>query len=343
METKGHKMKISNEEIEGAVDRVAGALTGLTGFAVGGRAWTLAPNGGRGDVVRMTRRYGVQHLFELRDVLSELARRRPELLGRLLHNPGVIIDLNAGAGLNSLALALIAKSKGVKLVVRFIEHAPAALEFALELAEAVGVDASGHLVTKNFADAGGQDPEGMSTLTNAHLAPPVPAITGPVLIFAGHAINCFKFGDEPHRERRQLNLEAQNSIILRRLAAELDPAAAALLMQVDVGASSAWRVDWLADQIDTVAPRARQVSEHFRVTNRSGREGALSKYAALVELAPITTSVGAQAENLILFPAMYEDIFVTADELDALLGNPQPAMSLCDTEELDLLLMAGRS
>jgi hypothetical protein len=104
----------------------------------------------------------------------------------------------------------------------------------------------------------------------------------------------------------------------------------------------ALRIRWLADEIDKTATRAREAVE-FRVVNRTGRENALPKYAATLELAPVPGPIDARADEWIVFQTMVGDILLTAGEFDVLLGEPQVGESLCDTDELDLMLMAGRS
>lgn len=340
---------INQEVIENAVDRVVGALAEVAGRGGGGRAWTLPVGATRVDVVAMTQAFGIRHIYELRDVLSDLLRRRPDFLSRFLASPGTIVDLNSGAGLNGLLLALLAKAEGRTAVVRFVDHAPAALEFAMQLAELIGVAASPHLVTKKFDDPAASDPDGNSTIATADLTPAMPLINGATLIFAGHGLNCWRFDQRAESQRRQENLELQNTRILQSIGRQLDSRSEVFLLQVDVGASSALRVDWLADKVTTFAARDRQSIDAIRVANRSGREGASNKYAGLVELAPTSAPVGAEADLRILFPTMGADILLTLGELDALLGDPQPPLPPCESDLLgesdllDLFLMAAQS
>lgn len=315
-------LRRAHDEVVAAWRRVASSAHGAT--------WTHGPDGTRADFVGQTNRYGLHHLEELSDFLLNLWRKSPEVFCGLLRSHS-ILDLNAGAALNSVFLAHLARQLvSSPMWISVIEHAPAALELALELAAVLELPATGHLVQKTYESVTSGNPDATDRLIGATLSPHVKVEDGDAIVFAGHAANC----NLKHvNSNLQQNLDAQNERVLELVARAVDSSSRVNVLQVDVRASGARKIGFLTSALAAsgLPSRARDFFHEGWPTNRTHPDR--SKYAALAVLAP--------AEITEVCFNGTDELLLTVGEIEGMYGGPLPVWSAEDLAALDRLFDAA--
>jgi len=294
-----------------------------------GSGFTLHPQATRARVVAMTRAHGLCHLHELADGLAQLAAKNPELFARLVSSRNVI-DLNCGAGLSGLLLAVLAsETTGCRAV--FVDHSKAAVDFAVELAEHLGIAASGSVVEKQIVGApSGEIPEHNGVLTSAILDPAPPNLEGPTTIVAGHALSCFKVNSPGNR---QSNLQLQNKLVLAQIDQALARDADLTLVDLDI-AIYGLTMDEFAAMVRASgnSAAARPLGQSFTAfpSNRTPGKSDKIKYFAVQQLEALT-----RVDNLVAWPVGDVEILLSESEVDAIVGERGVA---CDYPGLQQLL-----
>jgi hypothetical protein len=286
-------------------------------------------DGTRSDYVGQTNRYGLHHLEELAEFLFDVWRKESGVFDSLLRSRSVV-DLNAGAALNSVLLAHAARQVGnSSMVISVIEHAPAALELGLELAAVLEVPATGHLVQKTYESVTSGNPDATDRLIGATLSPHLKVEDGDVIVFAGHAANCNLKHLNPNLQQ---NLDAQNERVLELVARAVDSSSRVNLLQVDVRASGARKIGFLTSALAAsgLPSRAREFFHEGWPTNRTHPDRA--KYAALSVLAP--------AEIAEVCFNGTDELLLTVGEIEGMYGGPLPVCSAEDLAALDCLFGA---
>ncbi|MBM4232059.1 MAG: hypothetical protein FJ184_15265 [Gammaproteobacteria bacterium] len=280
-----------------------------------GSGYTLQPQATRARVVAMTRAHGLNHLHELADGLAQLAAKDAELFERLVSSRN-IVDLNCGAGLSGLLLAVLASEKAAARVF-FVDHSKAAVDFAVELAAHLGIAASGSVVEKNFVGAPpGEIPEHNGILTSATLSPAMPALVGPTTIVAGHALSCFKVNSPGNR---QSNLQLQNRLVLAQIDKALALDANLTLVDLDIAIYGLTMDDFaaMARAPENIAAQ-RPLGQSFTAFpgNRTPGKSDKVKYFAVQQLEALTC-----VDNLVAWPVGDVEILLSESEVEALLGE----------------------
>jgi hypothetical protein len=302
------------QTIREAVFRVETAFEEICGIGAGS-GFTLQPTATRANVVAMTQVHGIVHLREMADGLSQLAARDPGLFDAITATRN-ITELNCGAGLGGLLVALLATEAGPPPSLIFIDHAPAAVHFAVELAGKLGLKATGAVVEKEFAGvAPGEVPDHNGNLLSATLQPALPQLFGPSTVVAGHALSVNNFAPG----NRKANLALQNRLALAQVDAALDPAESVVLLQLDIAHRMAATMPDFAGLICAKgnASTHRRTSAVFEASpaNRTpGREGR-RKYFATLRLAPLPS-----LENLVAWAVGDGELLLTEFEVEALIG-----------------------
>lgn len=298
-------LRRAREGVEAAWRTVAGSTHGA--------AFTHGVEGSRGEYVGQTNRYGLHHLEEFGDFLFDVWRKNPEAFYSLLRNRN-ILDLNAGAALNSVFLAHVARQVGnSSMTISLIEHAPAALELALELASALDVRATAHLVEKSYESVTSTNPDATDRLIGATLSPPLRFVDGDLIIFAGHAMNCHRFTTP----MLQQNLDTQNEAVLGLVARAADAAATVSLVQIDIRWSGTRKIGFISAALaqSGLPSRARDFFIEGGPVNRTNPTGQL-KYAALAVLGPQEVAqICVNGED---------EVLLTSGELEGMFGRPLP-------------------
>jgi len=293
-----------------------------------GSGYTLQPQATRARVVAMTRAHGLNHLHELADGLAQLAAKDAELFERLVSSRN-IVDLNCGAGLSGLLLAVLASEKAAARVF-FVDHSKAAVDFAVELAAHLGIAASGSVVEKNFVGAPhGELPDHSGMLTGATLSPAIPALVGSATIVAGHALSVNKFGPG----NRQSNLQLQNRLILAQIDHALARDANLTLVDLDIATYGLTMDDFAAMvRAPGNSAGARPLGQSFTAfpSNRTPGKSGKIKYFAVQQLDALT-----RVDTLVAWPVGDEEILLSESEVDAIVGQRGVA---CDYPGLQQLL-----
>jgi hypothetical protein len=298
-------MRRAHYEVVAAWRTVAGSPHGAT--------FTHGVDGTRGDFVGQSNRFGLDHLEEFADFLFDVLRKNPEAFYSLLRSRA-ILDLNAGAALNSVFLAYIARQLvNSSMLISVIEHAPAALELALELASALDVRATPHLVEKSYESVTSTNPDATDRLIGATLSPPLRFVDGDLVIFAGHAMNCHRFTTP----MLQQNLDAQNEAVLGLVARAVDAAATVRLLQIDIRWSGTRKVGFISSALaqSGLPCRARDFFIEGWPVNRTNPTGQF-KYAALAVLGP------QEVAQICVNGA--DEVLLTSGELEGMFGRPLP-------------------
>lgn len=301
-------------KIEGAALRVERGFRDIAGTAAGS-GYTLQPQSTRANVVAMTRAHGLNHLYEMADGLAQLAAKDAELFARLIASRNVV-DLNCGAGLSGLLLAVLA-SETASCRVFFVDHAAAAVDFAIELATQLGIAASGSVVAKHIVGAPpGEIPEHNGILTSATLSPAMPNLEGPTTIVAGHALSCFKVNSPGNR---QSNLQLQNRLVLAQIDQALARDADLTLVDLDI-ATYGLKMDDFAAMVRAPGNSAatRPLGKSFTAypgNQTPGKSGKI-KYFAVKQLEALTC-----VDNLVAWPVGDFEILLSESEVEALLGE----------------------
>jgi hypothetical protein len=277
----------------------------------------------------------VGHLRELAAALAESLRNFPERTSRLGEVDN-IIDLNCGAGLNGVALALLAQASGRNPIVHFVDHAGEAVNVAVELAQHLQVDAVSHIVRKKFANDEAESSDS-AVLESVWLEPGFSPLTGSTLVFAGHALSCWTFNQSAGAANRQRILEAQNTAVLQTLASRLDPCASLYVGDVDVGSRYAHGIHFMTDRLNDTA-RELITTHRCCPPNQSPGDNRRPKYAAFTELGPARVPATTPGDDLVLWPTLDNEIVVTANELAAVIGDVPPCSGTIDSNALDELL-----
>jgi len=316
------------EGIRRAHDEVVCAWGRVAGSAHVAR-FTHGVDGSRGDFVGQTNKYGLRHLEELADFLFNLWRKGPEVFCGLLRSRS-IVDLNAGAALNSVFLAHLARQVGNdSMVISVIEHAPAALQLALDLAGVLDVPATAHLVSKSYETVTSANPDATDRLIGASLSLPLHFVDGDLVIFAGHALNCHRFTTP----LLQQNLDGQNSAVLDLVARAVDTAATVRILQLDIrwsGTRKVGFIEWALAQ-SGLPRRARDFFIEGWPANRTNPAGQF-KYAALAVLGPQEVAqICVNGED---------ELLLTSGEIEGMYGGPLPVWSAEDLAALDRLFGA---
>lgn len=301
----GESLRRAREEVEAAWRRVAGSAHGAT--------FTHGVAGTRADFVGQTNRYGLDHLEELEEFLFDVWRKERGVFEALMRSRSVV-DLNAGAGLNSIFLSHVARQLSDRLMsISVIEHAPAALELALELAAVLDVPATAHLVKKTYESVTSANPDATDRLIGATLSPPLRFVDGDLVIFAGHAMNCHRFTTP----MLQQNLDTQNEAVLGLVARAVDAAATVSLVQIDIRWSGTRKVGFISSALaqSGLPSRARDFFIEGGPVNRTNPTGQF-KYAALAVLGPQEVAqICVNGED---------EVLLTSGELEGMFGRPLP-------------------
>lgn len=321
-------MTITTTKIEEAALRVERGFRDIAGTAAG-NGYTLQPQATRANVVAMTQTHGLCHLHELADGLAQLAAKDPKLFARLVSSRNVV-DLNCGAGLSGLLLAVLASEKAACRVV-FIDHAKAAVDFAVELATQLGLAASGSVVEKLIVGApSGEIPEHNGMLTSAILQPAPPNLEGATTIVAGHALSCFKVNNPGNR---QSNLQLQNRLVLAQLDQALACDAALTLVDLDI-AIYGLTMDDFAAMVRAPGNRslARPGGKIFTAwpSNQTPGKTGRCKYFAVQQLEALH-----RVDNLVAWAVGDVEILLSESEVDAIVGE---RVMRCDYPGLQQLL-----
>jgi hypothetical protein len=210
-----------------------------------------------------------------------------------------------------------------------IEHAPAALELALELAAVLEVPATAHLVKKTYESVTSANPDATDRLSGATLSPKLTLEEGDAILFAGHALNCNLKHPNPQLQR---NLDEQNERVLELVARARDSSSRVNVLQVDVRASGARKIGFLTSALAAsgLPSRAREFFHEGWPTNRTHPDRA--KYAALSVLAP--------AEIAEVCFNGTDELLLTVGEIQGMYGGPLPVWSAEDLAALDCLFGA---
>jgi len=285
--------------------------------------------------LRMTNQHGVGHLRELAAALAESLRKFPERTSRMVEVDH-IVDLNCGAGLNGVALALLAQASGRSPIVHFVDHAGEAVQFAVELAQHFHVHAVGHVVRKKFANDEDESSDS-AVLESVWLEPGFSPLTGGTMAFAGHALSCWIFNQSAGAGNRQRILEAQNTAVLETLASRLDPCSSVYVGTVDVGSMYAHKITFMTDRLNHTA---RELVTTHRCTpwNESPGDNRRPKYAAFAELGPARVPATTPGDDLVLWPTLDNEIVITTTELAAVIGDVQSFSGTIDSSALDEVL-----
>jgi hypothetical protein len=320
--------------IDEAVQQVIRAYRAVARVDFGGGGWTLAPDSPRLQVLRVTNQHGVGHLRELAAALEDSARHYSDRTSRLVDVDN-IVDLNAGAGLNGIALALLAQVTGRNPTVCFVDHSVEALNVALEVANLLGIHAVGHLVKKRIAESKSSD---VAALESVWLEPEFPPLIGNTLVFAGHALSIWIFDRSVGAANRQRILEAQNTAVLHALASQLDPSAPCYVADIDVGTGYAHGVDFILNRLTQITPRAIATRHRCYPPNQTPGDNRRPKNAFFVELGPALVPASTPGDDLVWWPTLDTEIAVTATELAALIGDVQSCSGTVDSTPLDEVL-----
>lgn len=320
------------DKIHGAVARIESAFREIARIG-SGSGFTLHPTATRANVVAMTQMHGLCHLRELADGLVTQSEQEPDLFAQLVASQNVV-ELNSGGGLSGLLVAMLAATDAKAPRVFFIDHAKAAVDFAVELAARLDVQASGFSVIKHYLNAPPNElPDNNGTLTSATLEPALPQLAGPTTIVAGHAlsVNTFAPGN------RQANLALQNRLILGQVDQALDPAARVVLLQLDIAHCMASTMPDFQAMICAKenSSRNRNISSVFEASpaNRTpGKEGR-GKYFAALQLDALPC-----ADELVVWSVGDCEILLSKSEVDALIGQ---RASHCRYESLQELVGQG--
>lgn len=327
---------MNSQNIQEAVERTTRLYRELARIEFGGGGWTLAADSNRLQVLRVTNQHGVGHLRELAAALAESFRNHPERASRLVEVDN-IVDFNCGAGLNGVALALLAQASGRHPIVHFVDHSVAAVDFAIELARHSHVRGVGHVVRKKFANEEAESSD-CAVLESAWLEPWFPPLTGSTLVFAGHALSCWIFDQSAGAANRQRILEAQNTAVLQALASRLDPCHPVFIGDVDVGSSYAHGIRFLTDRLKQTTSRELLTSHRCYPPNQSPGDNRRAKYAAFAELGPAEVPLSTAGDDLVLWPILDTEIVITTTELAALVGDVQSWSGTIDSTALDEVL-----
>lgn len=307
-------MTKTTTNIVSCVQRLERAFQEIRGVGAGS-GYTLQPHATRANVVAMTARYGLSHLNELADGLTRLKADDAQLFAQLISSRNVV-DLNCGAGFSGLLIAMLAGNEATNPTLVFVDHAKAAVDFAVELAAWLGVNASGVVVVKQFVGAPvGELPDHSGLLASAVLMPAVPQLTGPTAIVAGHALSCHKFAPG----NRQANLNLQNRLVLAQVDQALARDSDLFLVDVDIDAFGLTMHDFVAmirASGNSSAPRP--MGKLFRAwpSNRTpGKEGR-QKYFAVQQFEALPC-----ADNLVAWAVGDFEILLAESEVEALIGE----------------------
>jgi len=301
-------------KIEEVVRRVERGFREIAGTAAGS-GFTLQPESTRDNVVAMTLAHGLCHLHELADGLAQLAAEDPELFERLVSSRNVV-DLNSGAGLSGLMIAMLASEKAACRVV-FIDHAKAAVDFAVALAARLGLAAVGSVVEKNIVNARpGEVPEHNGLLTSAILQPALPNFEGPTTIVAGHALSCFKVNSPGNRQH---NLQLQNRLVLAQIDEALACDAALTLVDLDIAFYGLAMDDFVAMMCARGnRAAARPPGKAFTAwpSNQTPGKSGKRKYFALQQLEALQS-----VDNLVAWAVGNVEILLSESEVDSIAGE----------------------
>jgi len=327
---------MEKEQIDNAVAKTLAAYRQIARIEFGGGGYTLESDSPRIQVLRITNQHGRRAFKELEFALIESLRHFPERTSRMVE-VAQIIDFNCGAGLNGIALALLAQASGRNPTVHFVDHAGEAVNFALELAQSVQVNAVGHVVRKKIS---GDDSEWSNcvVLESAWPEPEFAPFTGNTLIFAGHALSCWIFNRAEGAVNRQRILEGQNTAVLQALAGRLDPMSSCFVSCVDVGSMYAHGIHFITDRLKQTTPREVVTSHRCYPPNASPGDNRRGKYAAFTELGPARVPVSTPGDDLVLWPTLDTEIVITATELAAVIGDVPPCSGTIDSNALDEVL-----
>lgn len=307
-------MQKLSESIEAAVAEIDSAFRDICGVGAGS-GYTLQPHATRANVVAMTERYGFSHLNELADGLTRLSAQDTQLFAQLISSHNVV-DLNCGAGFSGLLIAMLAGNEATNPTLVFVDHAKAAVDFAVELAAWLGVNASGVVVVKQFVGAPvGELPDHSGLLASAVLMPAVPQLSGATTIVAGHALSCHKFAPG----NRQANLHLQNRLALAQVDQALARDSDLYLLQCDIDTHSLTMHDFVAmirASGNSSAPRPMGKLFRARPSNRTpGKEGRHKYFAAQrLEALPCV-------DNLVAWSVSDFEILLSESEVEALIGE----------------------
>lgn len=307
-------MQKLSESIEAAVVEIDSAFREICGVGAGS-GYTLQPHATRANVVAMSQVHGLCHLRELADGLMQLGAREPALSVELISSRNVI-DVNCGAGLSGLLVALLTKKYGPPPTLLCIDHAQAAVDFAIELAGKIGIKAAGAVAEKQFSGAPeGELPDQNGTLTRVVLWPPLPQLTGPTAIVAGHALSCHKFAPG----NRQANLNLQNRLVLAQVDQALARDSDLFLVDVDIDTYGLTMLDFVAMvSASGNSSATRPVGKVFSAwpSNRTpGKEGR-QKYFAVQQLEALPC-----VDNLVAWAVGDFEILLAESEVEALIGE----------------------
>lgn len=327
--------KMEKEQIDNAVAKTLAAYRQIARIEFGGGGYTLDVDSPRIQVLRMTNQHGVGHLRELAAALVESLGKFPERTSRLGEVDN-IVDFNCGAGLNGVALALLAQASGHNPILHFVDHAREAVNFAVELAQHFQVHAVGHVVRKKFANDEAESSDS-AVLESTWLEPEVPPLTGSTIVFAGHALSCWVFNQSAGAANRQRILEAQNTAVLQTLASRLDPCASLYVGDVDVGSRFAYGINFMTDRLNDTA-RELIFTHCCYPPNQSPGDNRRPKYAAFTELGPARVPATTPGDDLVLWPTLDNEIVITATELAAVMGDIQSCSGTIDSNALDEVL-----
>lgn len=307
-------MSIPNSNIMQAAEQVERAFREISGTA-SGSGFTLQPHATRQNVVAMTATYGLSHLHELADGLARLKAQDEKLFAQLIGSRNVI-DLNCGAGLSGLLIALLAGREATSPTLVFVDHAKAAVDFAVELAARLGVKASGVVVVKEFVGAPmGELPDHSGLLASAVLMPAIPQLSGATTIVAGHALSCHQFAPG----NRQANLNLQNRLVLAQVDQALARGSDLFLLDVDIAANGLTMVDFVAmvraSGNSSATRPAGKVFSAWPSNRTPGKEGR-KKYFAVQQLEALPC-----VDNLVAWGFGDFEILLAESEVQALIGE----------------------
>jgi len=306
-------MNTINKKINDAALHIERRFLEICGVGEGS-GFTLHPQATRARVVAMTRAHGLNHLHEMADGLAQVAAKDAELFARLVATRNVV-DLNCGAGLSGLLLAVLASEKAAARVF-FVDHSQAAVDFAVELAEHLNIAGSGSVVEKNFVGAPhGELPDHTGMLTSATLCPAMPNLEGPTTIVAGHAISVNKFAPG----NRQANLQLQNRLVLAQIDQTLARDADLTLVDLDI-AIYGLTIDDFAAMLRAPgnSAAARPPGQSFTAfpSNRTPGKSGKIKYFAVQQLEALR-----RIDNLVAWPVDDVEILLSESEVDAIVGQ----------------------
>jgi hypothetical protein len=300
--------------VEKTVARLESGFFEISGVAAGS-GFTLQPSATRANVVAMTQTHGLCHLRELADGIVTLSEQEPDLFAQLVASQEVV-DLNCGGGLSGLLVAMLAATEGQAPHIFFIDHAKSAVDFAVDLAARLGIEAAGLVVSKQFLNAPtGELPDHNGLLVSAKLVPAMPQLSGATTIVAGHALSChvFELGN------RQDNLDLQNKTVLAQIDEVTDRRAGLLLVDVDIAFFGRDMDDFVTMlRASANSSSHRPVGKYFgaRPENRTPGKKGKFKYFAAQQLDAIPSS-----ENLVVWAVGDGDLLLTESEVEALIGE----------------------